>query len=139
MVSMSGGRAVVLVVEDDEFLRGQMKMVLTGEFEVCEAETRGAAIVQVWALAPDAVVVDLHLPPDIDTAGEGIALLEWIAEHRPSLPVVAISADVGALSGLEAISCRISGVLAKPFPAGRFLALVQAAARGGPSVPVRDR
>ena len=57
-------RPALLLVDDDPEIRDQMKWALAFEYQVLQAEDRGAALAQVRQTMPPLVLLDLGLPPD---------------------------------------------------------------------------
>ena len=59
------GRAVLLVVDDDEMQRALCREVLEGEFDIVEASEGSTAITAFLEVKPDLVLLDVMMP-DID-------------------------------------------------------------------------
>ena len=77
----------ILVVEDDEHLRGLLSLALRLEgFHTHEASDGLEAILILDRASVDAVVLDIMLP-GID----GIAVRREIAAHSPTLPVIIVT------------------------------------------------
>ena len=62
----------LLVVEDDEAIRTQMKWALAQDYEVLLAEDRLRALEILKNEQPSVVVLDLGLPPDPGGVEEGL-------------------------------------------------------------------
>lgn len=74
-------RARVLLIDDDPALRRALKRMLHGHHEIIEAEGGQGGIAILKSGAPfDAVLCDLMMP-DCD----GVAVYDFMAEHRPEL------------------------------------------------------
>ena len=80
----SGRPLRVLVIDDDDALRAAFAQQLAacGHTVVGEAATAEEAVSQAAALAPDAVLIDLHLP---DGLGTGVAACLAALEPAPGL------------------------------------------------------
>ena len=63
----------LLVVEDEEAIRKQMKWALAGDYVVTLAENRATALERARQEKPPLVLLDLGLPPSPRTAGWGSA------------------------------------------------------------------
>ena len=55
--------ALILIVDDDESIRSQLRWALTSEYEVIEAEDRPSAMAKFKERRAEVVLVDLGLPP----------------------------------------------------------------------------
>ena len=113
-----GSRAVVLVVDDDDAIRGVVRTVLEADsFEVVEAADGQAALMLLDAIngrGPDVVVLDLMMP-GID----GIEVCRRIDHDR--MKVVMLSARDDAESRQRAQDAGADGYLTKPFSAIELL------------------
>jgi len=81
----------LLIVEDDEDLRAQMKWALAADYEVFPAEDRPAAIALVNRERPAVVTLDLGLPPQPAGVEEGFAVLDEILNDYPDTKVIIIT------------------------------------------------
>jgi len=78
----------VLIVDDDEAVRAQMKWALAGDYEVVLAEDRAGAVAAFDENHPIAVVLDLGLPPSPSSPEEGLALLNTLLANDPQAKVI---------------------------------------------------
>jgi CheY-like chemotaxis protein len=65
-------RPKLLVVDDDEGIRTQLKYALRDDFTLFFAADRPAALAAMKSSGPELVSLDLGLPPDQDGADEGL-------------------------------------------------------------------
>lgn len=110
-------RIRVLVVDDSVTVRQLLVDALSAEddMHVVGTPANGAlALTQIARLAPDVVVLDLHMP-----VLDGIGFLERMRPEYPRLPVIVFSTltSHGAPATLQAMWAGASDYLAKP-PAG---------------------
>lgn len=86
---MKNGRAVVLVVEDDAFIRmGAVDLVVSAGYEVLEAENADAAIRILEARNDiDLVFADVQMPGTMD----GIKLTHYIRNRWPPVKIIVAS------------------------------------------------
>jgi len=80
----------ILIVDDDEGMRTQLKWGLEG-YEVITADSRTHAIEQFELHHPPLVTLDLGLPPDVEGTTEGFATLKAILLKAPETKVVVVS------------------------------------------------
>ena len=94
----------ILIVDDDEAIRTQMKWALGEHYEVHFAEDRQAAGEGFEANAPAVTLLDLGLPPRPNECDEGLAVLSDILgidnaakvmldRRRATLPPSEVSAE----------------------------------------------
>lgn len=113
-MATGGSRPVVLVVDDDDAIRGVVRTVLEADgFEVVEAADGQAALMLLDSIngrGPDLVVLDVMMP-GID----GIEVCRRI-DHS-AMKVVMLSARDDADSRRRAEEAGADGYLTKPFSA----------------------
>jgi two-component system NtrC family response regulator len=104
----------LLVVDDEEAIRNQMRWALTDEYDVLLAEDRASALEQVKQARPDAVLLDLGLPPAPRDATEGLqALAELLAADRQA-KVIVITGNNDRVNALRAVEQGAFDFFAKP-------------------------
>ena len=104
----------ILLVDDDEDIRSQLRWALTAEFEVSEAEDRTSALRSFREKKPEVVLVDLGLPPHPGTPQEGMALLAQILETDSATRVIVISGQGEKENALKAIGEGAYDFFCKP-------------------------
>jgi DNA-binding NtrC family response regulator len=77
----------------------------------------------------EVVVSDLHLPPNVNDIGEGLALIDVARAQDPPLQVVVITGSDSKRAALEAVKRGAYGFFEKPLDAGELLHIVSQAAR----------
>lgn len=113
----------ILVVDDDESVRrlmGRLLEPLGGVVD--EAGSAEQALERLREVAPDLVVLDVHLP-----GRSGHAVLDAIrssAELR-LVPVIMVSGEATREERLEAIRAGVTDFVAKPFDAEEFVVRVR--------------
>jgi DNA-binding NtrC family response regulator len=70
----------ILIVEDDEAIRGQLCFALEKKYDVTEASTAPDAIAILEQTMFDAAIVDMGLPPNEQSPVEGQRVIEKILE-----------------------------------------------------------
>lgn len=81
----------LLIVDDDEDLRTQMKWALAKDYEVTLAEDRETALAAMAAKRPAVVTLDLGLPPQPAGVEEGFAILDEIINGFGQTKVIIIT------------------------------------------------
>jgi two-component system NtrC family response regulator len=114
MAPAAGDR--LLVVEDDEGLRRQLRWSLEG-YAVLQAEDREGAIAALRAQEPPVVLLDLGLPPDPHGVGEGFATLETILTLAPTTKVVVMTGQEGRAHAVRAVGMGAYDYYQKPVEA----------------------
>jgi len=105
----------VLVVDDDERLRKQVYWALKDSYRVLEAEDRPQTHQVIEEAPVDLILLDLRLPPRVNTPEEGMKTLEEIRSAKPEIEVVVITADKKEETCLKAIENGAYDYFSKPF------------------------
>src|SRR5690348_12974847 len=103
----------LLIVDDDEEIRAQMKWGLAEEYEILLAEDRSNAIVAFKQHSPSVVLLDLGLPPHPSAPDEGLAALSELLAHNPHAKVLILSGQGEKTNALEAIGAGAYDFLTK--------------------------
>lgn len=104
----------LLIVDDDEEIRTQMKWALAGDYEVFLAEDRSSAIDTFRTAQPDAVLLDLGLPPHPGNPTEGLAILSEVLSIDRLTKVIIVSGQGEKQSAMNAIGSGAYDFLVKP-------------------------
>ncbi len=113
----------LLIVDDDLAITQQLFWTLSGEYEVIAANDLQSALRRSLVYAPDIAIIDLHLPPTLDSPESGIGLLDYLKAHLPDSKVVVISSADSATRTV----CLQRGAdefLAKPFETEQILSVL---------------
>ena len=84
---------VILIVDDDEGIRAQMKWALADEYDVLLAADEATALSVAREHQPDVVALDLHLSPDEKAEGEGFEVLQSLLALDPLMKVIMVTGD----------------------------------------------
>ncbi len=104
----------VLIVDDDEAIRSQMRWALSRDYEVIEAGDRLSALKIVNAEQPLVVLLDLGLPPRPRDASEGLQTLHEIIEKDPIIKVIMVTGNTERGNALKAIELGAVDFFTKP-------------------------
>ncbi len=122
--------ATVLLVDDEDYVRDSLTALLERRgFEVRTAASSDAALDEELLEGCDLVLTDLRMP-----GLDGRELVATLAERRPGLPVIVLTAHGAVASAVECLRAGAADYLTKPIePAALVVALERAlerAARG---------
>jgi len=104
----------LLIVDDDEAIRAQMKWALGEQYEVHFAEDRKAAIESFEANSPAVTLLDLGLPPRPNECDEGLAVLSDILAIDNTAKVIIISGQGEKHNAIQAVGAGAYDFLCKP-------------------------
>jgi len=104
----------LLIVEDDEGLRGQIKWAFCRDYNVYEAGDRAGALDIVRTSRPQVVLLDLGLPPAPAESSEGIAAVREILEADPLVRVVVVSGNADRKNIFRALELGAIDYFTKP-------------------------
>ena len=104
----------LLMVDDDEEIRTQMKWALGGDFDLFTAGDRPEAIETFRRERPLATLLDLGLPPQTNEPDEGLAALGELLSIDPAAKIIVISGQGEKKNALEAVAAGAYDFLCKP-------------------------
>jgi DNA-binding NarL/FixJ family response regulator len=117
----------VLLVDDNDLFRTGLRTLLEHENVdvVGEARTGGEALAEIDALAPDVVVMDLHMP-----GMHGVEAIRRMTARAPLMRVLVLSASHEDADVMDAIVSGACGYLVKDSSIADLLTGIHAAANG---------
>jgi two-component system, NtrC family, response regulator len=104
----------LLIVEDDEDVRAQMKWALSKDYEILTAGSRAEAMTVVRVQQPRVVILDLGLPPHPASTEEGFATLAEAIGADPQIKVVIVTGRAEKEHAMKAIAQGAYDILYKP-------------------------
>ena len=107
-------KPTLLIVEDDEDIRTQMKWALATDYEVAMAEDRAGAVAAFTANHPSVTLLDLGLPPRPNDPEEGMATLSSLLALDPLAKVIVVSGQGDKQNALHAVGAGAYDFLCKP-------------------------
>ena len=107
-------KPALLIVDDDEEIRTQMRWALAADYTVHLAGDRPSALEQFQSVRPRVVLLDLGLPPQPGTPEEGLAALSELLAIDRGTKVVIISGQHEKGPALRAIGAGAYDFLGKP-------------------------
>ncbi len=119
----------VLIVDDEEPLRKQLRWGLADDFHVLEAHDRDTALRAVKQHEVDAVLLDLRFPPKLDDISGGREILDAIRTIRASLPVIIMTGDHDRGTAVEMVARGAFDLFRKPVDLDELKVIVRRALR----------
>lgn len=107
-------RPVLLIVDDDEDIRTQLKWALAESYEVVLAEDKASALAAFRAHHPRLVLLDLGLPPMPAGPEEGMATLTELIAGDHQVKVIILSGQSERSNALRAVNEGAYDFLVKP-------------------------
>lgn len=118
-------RLSVMIVDDNDMMRGILRGMLRGEhYEIIgEARNGSVAVEMADRLKPDIICLDVLMPEK-----DGLEALVEIKSARPETEVVMITGNADPETVQESIMNGACGFIVKPFNAARVLDALEKAA-----------
>jgi two-component system, NtrC family, response regulator len=104
----------LLIVEDDEDIRTQMKWALAAEYDVAVAWDQMSAHEAFTARRPIATLLDLGLPPRPNDPDIGMATLGSLLAVDPAAKIIIVSGQAERHNALRAVGAGAYDFLTKP-------------------------
>jgi two-component system NtrC family response regulator len=104
----------ILIVDDDDDVRMQMKWALAPQYDTSLAEDRLSALEALQRTRPRAVTLDLGLPPSPGDTLEGLLTLDNMLQFDPFLKVLVVTGQDEKEIGIKAIEQGAYDFFAKP-------------------------
>jgi two-component system NtrC family response regulator len=104
----------LLIVDDNEDIRKQLKWGLGKEYQIMMAADVGEALAYFNKHHPLVVTLDLGLPPCIETSDEGFRCLAEMLTLDPSVKVIVISGNDERVNALKAVEMGAYDFIQKP-------------------------
>jgi len=116
----SSQKLKLLIVDDDESIRSQMRWALIEEYEVLTAEDRPSALEVLRQEYPTVATLDLGLPPKPADTEEGFQTLAEMLETSPGTKVIVITGQDDKKNALKAIGMGAYDFFCKPIKIGEL-------------------
>jgi two-component system NtrC family response regulator len=115
----------LLLVEDDEDIRTQMKWALVDDYELLTAGDRAGALAAFAAHSPTVTLLDLGLPPCPNEPEEGLAVLSAVLALDPLAKVIVVSGQGEKQNALRAVGAGAYDFLCKPVDMDKLRIVLQ--------------
>lgn len=115
----------VLIVDDDAAITQQLFWTLCDDYEVMTANDLQSAVRRATIYEPAVSILDLHLPPVLDSPEVGLRILEYIKGRFPNTKVLIISSAATPEMQKACLDGGADGFLDKPFEVEQLLATIR--------------
>jgi two-component system NtrC family response regulator len=107
-------RRKVLIVDDDEDIRTQMKWALAADYEISVAGDQTEAIAAFGASRPAVTLLDLGLPPRPNDPDAGLATLASLLAFDPVAKIIIVSGQGDRQNAIRAVGAGAYDFLVIP-------------------------
>jgi len=115
----------LLIVDDDEDIRTQMKWALCSDYDLATAGDRAGALAAFTAARPAVTLLDLGLPPRPNDPDEGLEVLSAVLALDPLAKVIIISGQGDKRNALRAVGAGATDFLCKPVDMDQLALVLQ--------------
>jgi DNA-binding NtrC family response regulator len=115
----------VLIVDDDEAITQQLFWTLSDDYDVVTANDMQTAVRRATIYEPVVSILDLHLPPEVDSPEVGLRILEYIKSHLPDSKVLVMSSASGIETRKACFAVGADEFLDKPFETEKLLSTMR--------------
>jgi DNA-binding NtrC family response regulator len=117
----------LLIVDDDLAITRQLFWMLSEEFDVTTANDLATAVRRATIYEPDVAILDLHLPPTLNSPDTGLRILEYVKSHVPAAKVFVVSSAASIEMQKACFRSGADGFLSKPLDVEQLLSTVRGA------------
>jgi len=115
----------LLIVDDDEDIRTQMKWALCSDYDLVMAGDRASALAAFSGSRPAVTLLDLGLPPRPNDPDEGLEVLSAVLALDPLAKVIIISGQGDKRNALRAVGAGATDFLCKPVDMDQLALVLQ--------------
>ena len=115
----------VLIVDDDLAVTQQLFWTLCDEYEVMTANDLQSAVRRAIIYEPSISIIDLHLPPVVDSPEVGLRILGYLKDRLPHSKVMIISSAADRAMREACFANGADEFLCKPFDIEKLLAAMR--------------
>jgi len=115
----------ILIVDDDEAITQQLFWTLSDDYDVVTANDMQTAVRRATIYEPVVSILDLYLPPEVDSPEVGLRILEYIKSHLPDSKVLVMSSASGIETRKACFAVGADEFLDKPFETEKLLSTMR--------------
>ena len=112
----------ILIVDDDDAITQQLYWTLCEDYEVMTANDMQTAIRRATIYEPAVSIIDLHLPPAVQSPEVGMRILQYIKDHVRAGKVLVVSSADGDETKKACYAAGADDFHDKPFETEALLA-----------------
>jgi putative PEP-CTERM system response regulator len=117
----------ILIIDDNEVFSKGISLALSREYQVFSATRTEQALAIIEANLIDLVLLDLHLPPQVDSVEEGMTLLKKLRDDSSSTVVIIMTGDRDKATAIEAIERGAYDFFQKPININELMIIINRA------------
>jgi DNA-binding response OmpR family regulator len=117
-------KPIILIVDDDEAITQQLFWTLSDDYDVVTANDMQSAVRRATVYEPAVSILDLHLPPQVESPEVGLRIVEYLKAHLPESKILVMTSN----STETRNACYAVGAdefLDKPFDTEKLLATMR--------------
>jgi DNA-binding response OmpR family regulator len=114
-------KPTVLIVDDDEAITQQLFWTLSDDYDVVTANDMHSAVRRAKVYEPALSILDLHLPPEVESPEVGLRILEYLKTYLPESKVLVITSATGTKTRKACYEVGADEFLDKPFDTEELL------------------
>jgi len=115
----------LLIIDDDTAIRQQLFWTLCDEYDVITASDLPSAMRHAANFEPAISILDLHLPPVLDSPEVGLRILDYLKEQCPASKVLIVSSEESIETKKACFKRGADGFLSKPLDVEQLLMTVR--------------
>jgi DNA-binding response OmpR family regulator len=115
----------ILIVDDDEAITQQLFWTLSDDYDVVTANDLHSAVRRARIYEPMVSILDLHLPPEVESPEVGLRILEYLKTHLPESKVLVMTSASGMETRKACCAVGVDGFLDKPFDTEQLLSTMR--------------
>jgi two-component system nitrogen regulation response regulator NtrX len=118
-------KPVILIVDDDEAITQQLFWTLSDDYDVITANDMQSAVRRARIYEPAVSILDLHLPPAVDSPEVGLRIVEYLKAHLPGSKILIMTSASGSETRNACYAVGADDFLDKPFDTEKLLAMMR--------------
>jgi len=118
-------KPTVLIVDDDDAITQQLFWTLSDDYDVITANDMQSAVRRARIYEPAVSILDLHLPPALDSPEVGLRIVEYLKAHLPESKILIMTSASGREIRDACYAVGADDFLDKPFDTEKLLATMR--------------